>query len=189
MRRLLTALLLFILTAGFIAQAAGVAIYINNKPYGGKTFVYETTIYVDAVEILDFLGIHHSSTPTSLNITDPELQKKFYSIAVWVDYKDGRGQVISFPLKNAADVMEGRYIYYPETNTIDMYTFTRTVEVDQTQPAITNNTNSAPAENPNSAVSSGNGTGGVNPFNTGGILNDAQNAADSYEGQINSGGF
>ena len=191
MKRNFCLILLFTFLVVSIAQSAGgVMIYINNKPYPGKIYTYEQSVYVEAKELMTFMNIPHSCTDTEIKLNDADLQFKLYGIAVWIDYNDGRGKVISLPLKEVATTMEGRYVYYPDTNTIDMYTFTRATDMNADTPGAITTTASGKEENPNSAVTTNpSGSGGVNPFNTGGILNSAEDAVDSYNGQTNSGGF
>lgn len=178
MKKVFFFIFLLFFSLSIIAIASGIlTVYVNNKPYPGKTYTWEDNIYVDASEILTFTGVIHSSTATELVLEDKSLQEKLYGIAVWIDYQDGRGNVISIPLKNFAELMGGRYAYYPDTNTVDLVTFTRTGTAQE----ITDTGNTGNTTNNNSAVSSGGGQGGVNPFNTGKILNDAQNAVDAYE--------
>ena len=186
MKKILPLILLLALTTTTLAY--GFNIYINNKAFIGNTYTYEEIVYVEAKELLNFMNVSHSCTDTTLSIEDEELQEKFYSIAVWVDYGDGRGNVISVALKDFANIMGGNYNYNSDTGIVDVYTFSRSADTNtQTQPVTApEQPQSTSNSSPDNSI-----TGGVNvnPFNTTKILNDANNAAGALEGQNNSGGF
>jgi len=176
MKKYLLFFLLFFFSFSIVAMAAApLTIYVNNKNYNEKTYICQGTIYVDAGDILTFLGINNLCTGTEIVVEDLDFQDQLYGMAVWVDFNDGRGKIIALPLNQLAEIMGGRYTYYDDTRTVDVVTFTRT---GTPETALDQDTTEEPP--PTSAVGPG-GAGGVNPFNTSKILYDAQNAVDDYE--------
>ncbi len=183
--------LLFISCCSSVYGASQPTVYVNNKPFTGEIYVYGDIVYVEGAVLLSFMNVPHSSNATTLSIKDTALQEKLSKIAVWIDYKDGRGNVISFPLKSVAETMGGRYKYYADTNTVDMISFSRTNQANTTKTTgnqtNTGQTGSAQKSTgggvsaPNPVVHSGGDN--VNPFNTSKILHDAQNTVNLYQDQ------
>ncbi|HPZ07629.1 MAG TPA: hypothetical protein PL110_05915 [Candidatus Eremiobacteraeota bacterium] len=141
--------------------------------------MYSDAVYVEAYKLLTFINIPHSSNATTLVITDAKLQEKLYKIAVWIDYNDGKGNIISFPLKNFVELMGGQYKYYVDTRTVDAITFASRANQ---QPQVKSQTPQPDKDKTiqTNHVSSGSYQGGinVNPFNTGKILQDAKDTVN-----------
>lgn len=191
MKNFIWIILLSLFFISFYTAAYGASlptVYVNNKPFTGDIYVYGDTVYVEGSVLLTFMNVPHSTTATTLSIKDPSLQEKLSRIAVWIDYKDGRGNVISFPLKSVAEIMGGRYKYYADTNTVDMVSFSRTNQANTTKTTTQTNTVQTNSGQQSGGVSAPNPMGHsngdiVNPFNTSKILHDAQNTVNLYQDQ------
>lgn len=181
--------ILFIFCCSSVYGASTPTVYVNNKPFTGEIYVYGDVVYAEGSVLLTFMNVPHSTTATTLSIKDASLQEKLAKIAVWIDYRDGRGNVISFPLKSVAEAMGGRYKYYADTNTVDMISFSRNNQTG-TNKTTGNQTSTGQtgAGQKSTGVSAPNPMGHssgdmVNPFNTSKILHDAQNTVNLYQDQ------
>lgn len=191
MKNFIWLILLSLLCISFCNVTYGASlptVYVNNKPFTGEIYVYGDIVYVEGSVLLTFMNVPHSTTATTLSVKDSSLQEKLSKIAVWIDYKDGRGNVISFPLKSVAETMGGRYKYYADTNTVDMVSFSRTNQTNTTKTNTQTNTGQTNTGQKSGGVSAPNpvvhsGGDNVNPFNTSKILHDAQNTVNLYQDQ------
>jgi hypothetical protein len=178
--------LFFLSFCSFVQGASIPAVYVNNKPFTGGIYIYGDIVYVEGSILLNFMNTPHSTTATTISIKDPSLHEKLSKIAVWIDYKDGRGNVISFPLKAVAEAMGGRYKYYSDTNTVDMISFSRNNQADTTKTTQTNSDQTNSSHGVSASNPTGHSSGDiVNPFNTSKILHDAQNTVNLYQDQNN----